>query len=98
MKAFKEICKFAERVGIAVGEVYFVALPAQSDFKSEVVVISNAVRLVEADYSAWTVLNIFSAFVPLVFLALLGHAYAHPVIVKTLWLCKITNVESYYLV
>jgi len=47
MKAFKEISKFAERVGVAVGEVYFVALPAQSDFKSEVVVISIQINLLQ---------------------------------------------------
>jgi len=60
--------------------------------------ISKTVGLVDADYSAWTILNIFSAFVPLVFLALLGYAYPHPVIVKTLWLCKVANVESDFFV
>lgn len=98
MQAFQEIREFADGVGIAIGKVDFVAWLVESDLKSEVVVISNTVGLVDAQYSTWAVLNIFAAFVPLEFLALLCHADPHAVIVKTLRLCEVTNVKGDLLV
>ncbi len=98
MQAFQEIREFADGVGIAIGKVDFVAWLVESDLKSEVVVISNTVGLVDAQYSAWAVLNIFATFVPLEFLALLCHADPHAVIVKTLRLCEVTNVKGDLLV
>ena len=98
MQAFQEIREFADGVGIAIGKVDFVAWLVESDLKSEVVVISNTVGLVDAQYSAWAVFDIFAAFVPLKFLALLCHANPHAVIVKTLRLCEVTNVKGDLLV
>ena len=55
--------------------------------------VSNTVGLINAQNSARSVFNVFTAFVPLEFLALLGHTHPHAVIIQTLRLGEVANVK-----